>query len=201
MHSPCFSQAAAVGPIVIARALPKRLAAAAVLLIAVSLSTTALGGDGPGAAPSGAELLKPFKQQLMGALQAGLAEGPEQAIAACRLQAPEIAASLSSGGVRMGRTSHRLRNPANTGPDWAQAVLRDYLETDGWPSPLTVDLADGRQGYAEPIKVQALCLTCHGENLAPAVTSAIAKHYPHDQATGFREGDLRGVFWVEYAND
>jgi hypothetical protein len=29
------------------------------------------------------------------------------------------------------------------------------------------------------------------------VTAAHAAKYPKDQATGFKEGDLRGWFWVE----
>jgi hypothetical protein len=47
----------------------------------------------------GAEILQPFKQQLQGALREGMARGPADAIAACRMKAPEIAASLSIGMI------------------------------------------------------------------------------------------------------
>lgn len=163
------------------------------LVTAVSFTTPVSAAD----TPRGAELLQPFKQQMMGALKAGLAEGPSAAIEACSVQAPVIAAGLSVDDVAMGRTSHRLRNPANAGPDWATQVLRDYLDSGDW-RPRTVALDDGRVGYVEPIGTQALCLTCHGAQLAPEVADTIREQYPQDRAVGFAEGDLRGVFWVSY---
>jgi hypothetical protein len=149
-------------------------------------------------ADRGAELLKPFKLELMQALQAGLAQGPAEAISACRIEAPQIAQSLSTDGVRMGRTSHRLRNPANTAPDWVTPVLDDYLADVAGRLPRRVDLPGGMHGYIEPIGIKPLCLACHGEALAPEVAVRIGELYPKDRATGFTEGDLRGVFWVEY---
>ena len=53
-------------------------------------------------------------------------------------------------------------------------------------------------GYAEPIIVQPMCLACHGESLAPEIAAKISEAYPDDQATGFKVGDFRGVFWVEF---
>ena len=36
----------------------------------------------------------------------------------------------------------------------------------------------------------------------PAVFAAqLAQLYPEDEATGFDEGDLRGVAWVEYPDE
>jgi hypothetical protein len=149
-------------------------------------------------ADRGAELLKPFKLELMQALQAGLAQGPAEAISACRIEAPQIAQSLSTDGVRMGRTSHRLRNPANTAPDWVTPVLDDYLADASNRLPRSVQVSGSMNGYVEPIGIKPLCLACHGEALAPEVAVRIGELYPKDRATGFTEGDLRGVFWVEY---
>ncbi len=58
-------------------------------------------------------------------------------------------------------------------------------------------LPTGGYGYAEPIWVQAPCLQCHGEHVAPSVDAAIRARYPADVARGFREGDFRGVFFAE----
>ena len=160
--------------------------------------TAAVSAESP-TVPQGAELLKPFKQQLMGALKAGLQEGPDQAIEVCQVKAPEIAAGLSVDGVEMGRTSHKLRNPANAAPDWVEPVLESYLADDAAVHPVEVSAGEGRMGYIEPIRMKAApCLMCHGETLAPAIAEKIESLYPEDQATGFREGDLRGVFWVSY---
>ena len=81
-------------------------------------------------------------------------------------------------------------------PDWVVPVIDAYLE--GQMQPVTVELDDGRHGYVEPIMMQPLCLTCHGQELQPDVAAKLAQLYPEDQATGFADGDFRGVFWVEY---
>ena len=159
------------------------------------LATGAAADDARLAA--GAAALAPFKRELQQALKAGLAEGPAEAITACRLRAPEIASSLSQGGLRVGRTSHRLRNPANEAPGWVRPVLDAYRADPADRAPRSIALDDGREGYVEPIVLQPLCLTCHGATLAPEVAGRIEALYPEDRATGFEIGDLRGVFWVE----
>ena len=149
----------------------------------------------------GAELLAPFKQDLKKALQSGLAEGPAEAIQVCRVKAPEIAKALSVDGVRLGRSSHRLRNPDNTAPDWVGPIMQRYLDVPTKREPRAVELAENRWGYVEPIMVQPLCLNCHGSELAPDVAAQVSELYPEDRATGFEAGDLRGVFWLEFPGE
>ena len=144
----------------------------------------------------GAALLAPFKANLKNELVTSMQSGLEDAVAACSTAAPAIAESLSIDGVVMGRSSHKLRNPDNVAPGWVALVIDDYLADQ--PQPVSVELDGGRHGYAEPIFMQPLCLTCHGETLAPEVAARIEELYPDDRATGFRTGDFRGVFWVEY---
>ena len=146
----------------------------------------------------GAELLQPFKQQLQGALRAGLSQGPAEAIAACRTKAPEIAASLAKDGVRVGRASQRLRNPANAPSAWVEPLLDAYQRHPSARTARAVRLDERRRGYIEPIFVKALCLTCHGENLAEPIATALSELYPEDRAIGYQAGDFRGVFWVEF---
>lgn len=146
----------------------------------------------------GPRLLAPFKQDLQQALIDGLAQGPEEAIAACRVRAPEIADALSRDGVRVGRASHRLRNPSNAAPDWVAPILDAYANDPSDRAPRTVSLGNNRSGYVEPIVLQPLCLTCHGDSLAPEVAARIRELYPADRAVGYQVGDLRGVFWTEF---
>lgn len=176
---------------------PVRAALRVGLAVAVTMASAAHAGSD--AEPSaGAELLAPFKRELKAALMEGLATSPTDAIATCRVKAPEIAASLSREGVRVGRTSHRLRNPANVAPAWAAPILAAYVGDASEHSPRSVELPNDRTGYIEPIFVQPPCLTCHGETLAPAVAARIEALYPDDRAVGFRVGDLRGAFWIEF---
>ncbi|MDY6943534.1 MAG: DUF3365 domain-containing protein [Pseudomonadota bacterium] len=146
----------------------------------------------------GESTLAPFKKRLMGALIKGLEDGPEAAVEVCQLVAPEIAAELSTAGVELGRTSHKLRNPRNAPQAWVQPLLDDYVATPGKTEPEVVRLDSGAVGYVEPIFVQPMCLACHGRALSPGVAARIDGHYPQDQARGFEVGDFRGLFWVEF---
>ncbi len=170
----------------------------AVLLLAACRSTPP--------APSEAEIqqardaLTPLRQGLRQALQSALAGGgPVAAVEVCAAQAPSIAAAAARPGVALGRTSHRLRNPANAPRPWATPLLEAYRTEprDQAPPHRAVRLGDRGLGYVEPIWVEKPCLTCHGESIAPEVATLIAARYPNDAARGFREGDLRGLFWVE----
>ena len=174
----------------------KRAGSVPARLLLLGVATVALGcAEDPQA--RGAAVLAPFKTELQAALREGLERGPEHAIEVCRVRAPELAAEAAGPGVEIGRTSHRLRNPANAPRPWVAPLLAAFVADPAAAGPRTVSLPDGRTGYVEPIPTQAMCLVCHGETLAPAVQERLQALYPADEAVGFREGDLRGLFWAE----
>jgi hypothetical protein len=145
-----------------------------------------------------AATLQPFKQDLQAALQAGMASGgPVGAIDVCRVQAPALATAAAAPGVRIGRTSHRVRNPDNAPAPWLEPLLAQYV-TGAASTAQLVELGADYYGYVEPIVTQPLCLACHGSELAPEVASALARLYPDDRATGFTAGEFRGLFWVAF---
>jgi len=141
--------------------------------------------------------LRPFKEELQTALREGLRGGPANAIWVCRVKAPEIAARLSTAGVTMGRTSHRLRNPANAAEPWMEPLLGEFLEKTGDRTYRAVRLSDGAIGYVEPIYVRPVCLSCHGKNISSAVAERLKASYPQDHGKDFEAGELRGLFWVK----
>jgi hypothetical protein len=106
-----------------------------------------------------------------------------------------IAARVSAGGVAVGRTSDRLRNAANVAQPWMQPLLAAYASGSEEPY-LTAPLGDGAWGYVEPIRVQALCTTCHGATLDAQLLEALDRLYPLDRARGYEVGELRGLFWA-----
>jgi len=140
---------------------------------------------------------KEFGTRLLARLTEAVGEGGlPAAIAVCKTDAPRIAAEVGEEqGVAIGRTSSRLRNPANAAPDWAAAHLAAPAVAYG---PLVSRLPDGRLGVTLPIPTKKMCLACHGEAeaISPDVRERLAEDYPEDAAVGFAEGDLRGVFWV-----
>ncbi len=135
-------------------------------------------------------------QRLMGTVMEAAAEdGFGAAVEVCVHEAEPIAAEISElRGVAIGRTSTELRNPDNQPPEWA----RDHIAA-GVDDQFFAAANDGTLGTAIPIHLAAPCANCHGttEQLAPGVPEALNLHYPEDQATGYRKGDLRGWFWVE----
>ncbi|MGB3052457.1 MAG: DUF3365 domain-containing protein [Polyangiales bacterium] len=146
---------------------------------------------------AGAEAVLPFKQSLKGALVSGLEGGPVAAISACRVEAPNLAAQASLGGVKVGRASGKLRNPSNAAKPWMQPIL-DVYETDPERrEPAVVAIDKDTVGYVEPIFMQPLCVACHGATLAPDLETKLGELYPTDQATGYAAGDFRGIFWAE----
>lgn len=148
----------------------------------------------------GAAVVTPFKQRLVGELTEAIGRGgAEHAIEVCQLRAPELATEAGASGIRVGRTSHRLRNPANAPPEWAAPLLAEYVAGVRTREPAVVGRAAGGAGYVEPIFTAPLCLTCHGEAIAPPLAAKLRALYPDDRATGFRAGELRGLFWVELA--
>jgi hypothetical protein len=191
-----------------ARSAAARVRAAAATMAAVAVLAAAGPAPAPGYATApaddaywlqkGGAIVAGFRAGLMDALKEGLRKGPAEAIEACRLAAPAIAASAGSPGVHVGRTSHRLRNPANAPKAWMKPLLDDYVAGRGLAGPRVVHLGDGGVGYVEPITVQPMCLTCHGPAVGAGLRERLADLYPEDRATGFAAGDFRGLFWVEF---
>ena len=134
--------------------------------------------------------------EMMGELTAALDSGDASAaIAVCREKAPVVAVHINETyGVKIGRTSNKLRNPANVAPEWANPYVADLAE-----DPTYLVGPNGELGALLPIKLRAECQMCHGpvEGIDEGVMAAISEAYPDDQAVGFVEGDLRGWFWVE----
>jgi hypothetical protein len=136
-------------------------------------------------------------RELTGALERG---GPEFAVRSCHI---DVAGTLQrlgrQEGIAAGRTSHRLRNPWNAPRPWAAALVEAHAgrmarDLDGF----VLDLGD-KVGVLRPIAERPMCASCHGplEKLSPAVRATLADRYPADRAFGFKDGELRGWFWVE----
>jgi hypothetical protein len=126
--------------------------------------------------------------------------GPAGAVRVCHMSANTVAYWIGrEEGVAGGRTSARLRSPANAPQPWAAPVVARFADrrasgTEGF----VVDLGT-RVGVMRPLAHRAVCSPCHGrdEQLTPSVRTELKKRYPQDRATGFKEGDLRGWLWVE----
>lgn len=145
-----------------------------------------------------ADYASALKSALTEAMQTG---GPQKAVQVCHTEAPEIAARLSQQhDLTISRTSLKPRNTANAPDDWERGVLQNFEQrhADGESiDSLTAKTESGSQmRLMKAIPTGEICLTCHGENVAPELQSLIDKHYPDDQATGFSVDDIRGAFSI-----
>ena len=125
--------------------------------------------------------------------------GPEAAMRICHIDADATSHLLGREGIAAGRTSDRLRSPTNRAPQWTAGFVKTWAgrparDIDGF----AVDLGD-RVGVLRPIVEREACGHCHGSlhRMTPGVREALADRYPADRAIGFREGEIRGWFWVE----
>lgn len=142
-----------------------------------------------------------LRERLVATMQA---EGPVAAIGVCQDEAPQIASEVGAQhGVTLGRTALRVRNPRNQPTVWQQPLLERF--DAAWragerPMEEALPPAEGSSApyrHVRAIGIEGPCLVCHGEQLAEPVRSALAERYPLDVATGYREGDFRGLVWAE----
>lgn len=147
------------------------------------------------------EAIRALRERLSRRLSEELAaSGAAGALPACATEAPAIAAAVrEETGVDVGRTSRRLRDPANAPRPWVKALLADaHGKPPASVAATAVDLGD-RVGVARPIVVADACLSCHGApgTLSPGVQAWLDARFPQDAATGYEPGDFRGFFWAE----
>jgi hypothetical protein len=149
----------------------------------------------------GDTIILSIQNAVLSELSRELADGgPAGAVRVCHMSANTVAYWIGrEEGVAGGRTSARLRSPANAPRPWAAPVVARFADRrasgiDGF----AVDLGT-RVGVMRPVAHRAVCSPCHGrdEQLIPGVRAELQKRYPQDRATGFKEGDLRGWLWVE----
>ncbi len=151
-----------------------------------------------------------FMHQLFSALQKEMAAGgPASAVNVCSDLAPSIANKISrETGWRVTRVGTRVRNPLLGMPDaWEQKTLLDFQKRaaqgeaiDKMSFSEVVTEPDGKFfRFMKAIAVKKPCLACHGTGgqISPSVRAILQERYPHDKATGYKVGDLRGAISIE----
>lgn len=208
---------AGVGPVVYIGGMLKQSRFPHLRLVSVLLATIAVGcrpadqaevsippETEQAVARLGGEAAGELVTTLGSRLQRAIAErGAVGALEFCSVEGLPLTAEVSRAtGFEVKRTSSRLRNPANA-PDSLERAALDRFEAvvaagDSLPEHVVQGTPAGDFRYYRPLRVQPLCLQCHGslEDLAAGVNTALAERYPEDEATGYAVGDLRGVVRV-----
>ena len=152
---------------------------------------------------------KELMGQLGGKVQSEMmAGGPVPTINVCKIIAPAITSDISrKTGQRITRVSLKVRNPLLGSPDaWEQNVLMNFEKRLEKESPANMEFAEvvtEPQGkylrYMKAIPTQEVCLKCHGapDTIAPPVKELLNAEYPHDKATGYTLGQIRGAISIK----
>ncbi len=151
-----------------------------------------------------------FLKRLGGTLKSEMKNnGPESAITVCRDIAPEIASDISlKNGWQVSRVSSKARNSMMAIPDsWEQTVLRDFEKRAAngeklktmFHAEVVEEPAGKSLRYMKAIGTAPLCLSCHGssEQIPANVQAKLDAFYPHDKATGYKAGELRGAVSIK----
>ena len=145
---------------------------------------------------------KALGTNLKGAMKEG---GVQNALTFCKLNAFAIKDSLSEiYKADIHRKSKKYRNPADKPNEIESEIINDYemVSSKGASlKPIVKSIDDKHIGYYAPIMLGGLCLNCHGtvgEEVTDSTYALIQKLYPEDLATGYKVGDLRGIWSITF---
>lgn len=153
---------------------------------------------------AGTEMAMETKSALAKSLIAAIgAGGPEGAVEFCNTKAIPITDSTALAlGASMKRVSDKTRNPSN------QATVAELEYIQNWKSakaagkeyPASLQEIGGKMVGYYPITTNQMCLQCHGssnKDINAATLAKLEKLYPADQATGYADNEIRGIFVIE----
>lgn len=157
-------------------------------------------------ADKGSEISKAAFKALSGKLTEQMKlGGPAQAIPFCNVEAMPLTRELSEEyNVTIKRTSDKLRNQENKPSARELEIINKYhkLISDKREIKPIVEMdSNNNKHYYAPIILKENCLACHGkvEEFVSVKTDSIIKSlYPNDKAIGYNEGDLRGIWSIEF---
>ena len=156
----------------------------------------------------GISYIKMLGKALKTELKAHMKADPSgvAAMGFCTQQAEEITKKVNQElpkDVRVYRTSLKTRNEHNAPDATDTQVMRAYQkkadEKKLDPKDIQMMKVDGITRVYKPLLIKPVCMKCHGDskNISTDIKAVLTKVYPKDMATGFKEGDFRGVIVSE----
>jgi hypothetical protein len=148
---------------------------------------------------------KALSGEVINAINKG---GLQHAVDYCNLQASPLIDSLSEKyDAKISRVSDRYRNPQNKPGELDFIVMQTYQRQLAEGSELQAHLeitADEVVFYSPILILNPACLNCHGEpgsTMEQANLDFIKSKYPEDLATGYKLGDLRGLWKIVMSSE
>lgn len=145
------------------------------------------------------ETKKVLGKNLMSAIQK---EGVLHALNFCTIQAMPLTDSMSiiyNATIR--RVSDKPRNPKNRANEKESELIREFqkqIKNGDDPQPILEERSNSYQFYY-PIVTNDMCLKCHGQP-EHSVAQKIKELYPSDEAIGYNENQVRGIWSIVFNN-
>ena len=154
----------------------------------------------------GIEIALSTSEHLGGQLTKSIKEGgAASAIPFCNTMAIPLTEEISvKYSTVIKRTSYKVRNENNAPTKEETRILSAYkklIDANEELKPIVEMDKSGSPHFYAPILLQQKCLACHGEigkNITVQTDSIIRSYYPNDRATGFKDGDLRGIWSIAF---
>ncbi len=153
----------------------------------------------------GKEIAQTTAKTLSGHVKKAIKEkGPIEAINFCKLSAYPLTDSLSElYKVKISRVAIKNRNPENKATAKDLEIFKKYEELIAKGEKVKPEIKSDNDKivFYAPIRLQQACLICHGTPQSE-IPDTLFKHiqtlYPDDLAVNFKEGDLRGIWKLEF---
>jgi hypothetical protein len=145
---------------------------------------------------------KTLGNDLMQKMKSG---GVKEALPYCNTMAYPLTDQMSEKyEASIKRASHKLRNSLNKATPEEEKIINQFksaLLVKSQINPIVKLDNDGNPHYYSPIIMQKKCLACHGtvgKEVTKSTDSLIKSLYPNDDALGFVEGELRGIWSITF---
>jgi cytochrome c553 len=143
-------------------------------------------------------------KNLLGAIKS---RGTDGALSFCNIKAMPLTDSMSQvHGALIKRVSDRPRNPLNQ----ANAIelrhiasFKERIQKGQKVVPILQEQGDSINFYM-PIMTNNMCLQCHGQvgtQVKPVTLTQLDELYPEDQARGYAENQVRGIWSISWLKD
>ncbi len=152
----------------------------------------------------GLEIAFGTKKQLGKNLMGQLAKsGTLDALTFCNVKAIPLTDSMQTVyQAKIKRVSDKNRNPNNKAN--AEEIryinqFKEMIKKGDKPQPIIKKKQDSVYFYY-PIVTNEMCLQCHGKpdkNIKPKTLQLLSNLYPDDQATGYDENQVRGIWSIQ----
>lgn len=144
---------------------------------------------------------KELGKNLMGTIQK---KGTLEAVKFCNVRAYPITDSMAvAQGATIKRVSDRPRNPENQANSKELKIIQDFKEliAQGESYEPVTEIENSQVQFYYPIVTNSMCLQCHGtkgNEIEPAVFTALSTLYPTDRALGYDVNEVRGIWSISY---